>query len=91
MVVDVAINGEQAFNKEKEADYDLILMDIQMPVVDGITATVNIRSLQKYQLIHPDHLAKVLVENKDLCQMVGMNDFIIKPYRRDHLFSILVK
>jgi CheY-like chemotaxis protein len=89
--VDVAVNGEDALNQVRSTAYDCILMDIQMPVMDGLTATARIRSSS--ELTQPPIVAitaNVLVE--DLAELIraGMNDHIAKPIDPRALFSALL-
>jgi CheY-like chemotaxis protein len=89
--VDIAVNGLEAVKKVKETDYDLILMDIQMPLMDGITATREIRNLPepKENVII---IAFTSVDFKELekYKEAGMDDYIIKPYIKENLHSKIV-
>lgn len=91
---DVAKNGLEAFEMHKENHYQVILMDMQMPVLDGINATEKIRHFESE---NPD-LAKTFiialtanafVEDKQNCIDAGMNDFISKPFKEEALKKIL--
>lgn len=86
LVVDVANNGEEALEKVKENDYDVILMDIQMPVMDGYTATKEIR---KFNTDIPILAlsASVFMEVKDKISASGMNGFIFKPFKPEDLLE----
>jgi two-component system, sensor histidine kinase and response regulator len=78
--VDVAENGLQAVEAAQRTAYDLILMDCQMPVMDGYTATAKIREeLQMRQLPIVAMTANALASDRDHCLTVGMNDHIPKP------------
>lgn len=78
VICDVAANGEEAISKAKSSDYDLILMDIHMPVMNGIKATKEIRKFS-----HLPILALTAVELDEMREKIyasGMNDIIVKPY-----------
>ena len=85
--VDIAVNGLEALNKVKETNYDLVLMDLQMPVMDGLAATHEIRNLPEPEKANLLIIAFTSVDYKDEKKYIdaGMNDYIIKPYRKDDL------
>jgi signal transduction histidine kinase/CheY-like chemotaxis protein len=90
---DVAENGEIALNKYKENNYDIILMDLQMPQMDGYEATINIRNLNSPKRGIPiiamtAHTIKGEIER---CLEIGMNDFISKPFNKDELYEKIHK
>ncbi len=92
---DVAMDGSEAFNLFRKKAYDLVLMDIQMPVVDGLQATELIRLYEKEQTITiPAYVvaitANAMSENKQCCLSVGMNDFLSKPFSEIELKQILL-
>jgi len=80
---DVANNGAEAIEKWKSKHYDLVLMDVQMPIMDGLTATKNIRSYEVENKFDPIPIigmtAHALVEDKQKCIDVGMTDYLPKP------------
>lgn len=82
-------NGRDAVDFLRNNDVDLILMDIQMPVLDGIGATKEIRSFSNVPIVAMT--ANVSKEDKNRCLDVGMNDFIPKPIRPLVVTSILEK
>jgi len=86
-VVDIAENGLEAIKKVKENDYDAVLMDIQMPVMDGITATREIRKLPEPNKSNLFIIAFTSIDLKDADKYkeAGMNDYIIKPYSEEDL------
>ena len=79
--IDLAKDGEEAFEKGSTGEYDLILMDVQMPGKDGIEATKEIRralrSIDKPLIVALT--ANAMEEDKDLCLRAGMNDYLAKP------------
>lgn len=88
--VDVADNGEIAVNKLKEQDYDLVLMDLQMPVMDGYTAAVEIRKFNTaIPIIALTASATSNVKEKVL--EAGMQDYITKPFNPEEFLKRLQK
>jgi CheY-like chemotaxis protein len=82
--IEVAENGEQAVNMVKLNRYDLVLMDIQMPIMDGYTATEQIRSFNTAIPI----IALTAAATADVPVKVaaaGMQDYIVKPINPDEL------
>jgi len=93
---DVANNGAEAFDLFKKNSYDLVLMDMQMPEVDGLQATVMIRKFEKDNLSgHPAYIvaltANAMAEDKQRCLLSGMNNFLSKPFTEKELCQILVE
>lgn len=91
--ITVADNGEVAVDMCKTKDFDVVLMDIQMPVMDGFLATKNIREWEhenKKQAVRIIALtANALKEDKEKCFDVGMNDFLTKPFKITDIKSCL--
>jgi len=92
---DIATNGEEAFRKYESNGYDLVLMDMQMPDIDGLEAARMIREYEEKELIlMPAYIVAItgnaLAEDKHLCISVGMNNFLSKPITEDNLRQILV-
>ena len=86
--IDVADNGQAAVDKASVNDYQLILMDMHMPVMDGIEATRKIRQLPKGgDLPILAMTANAFTEDKRLCLEVGMNDFLTKPVVPEVLYA----
>jgi two-component system sensor histidine kinase/response regulator len=88
--VDLAENGEIAVRMVQDNDYDLVLMDMQMPVMDGIEATRAIRADPRFaDLPIIAMTANAMAADRDRCLEAGMNDHIPKPIDPDELFKIL--
>jgi PAS domain S-box-containing protein len=87
---DIAENGLIACQKVKEAEYDLLLMDLQMPVLDGYQAARMIRSLadERYRRLPIIALtASAMLDIREQVLDAGMNDFITKPFNPSDLFA----
>ncbi|MFO7574551.1 MAG: response regulator [Bacteroidales bacterium] len=81
--IDTASNGKEALDMIATADYDIILMDIQMPVMDGLVATEKIRALEKSTGRHVPIIAitaNAMLGDKEKCLAAGMDDYISKPF-----------
>ncbi len=92
--IDHAENGKQAIQKLSKNDYDVILMDIQMPVMDGFTATTVIRKLaisEKRDIPIVALTASAMIEVQEKVFKVGMNDFVTKPFNPSELYTKLAK
>jgi CheY-like chemotaxis protein/two-component sensor histidine kinase len=88
--VDVAENGAVAVNKLQKNNYDIILMDIQMPEMDGYEATRYIRkkmSPPKSTIPIMAMTAHAISGEIERCEQVGMNGYISKPFNEDHLYE----
>jgi two-component system sensor histidine kinase/response regulator len=92
MLVDTAEDGEQACQQAGATLYAAILMDIQMPRLDGLAATERIRQLPGYRETPILAMtANAFVEDRGRCLDAGMNDFLIKPFNPDLLFATLFR
>jgi PAS domain S-box-containing protein len=92
IVVDIAINGKEAVELAQTILYDLILMDLQMPVMDGFEATKEIRTIPEYKEIPIVALsAAVMQKDKELTSAVGMNAHLSKPIDYDALLDTLIR
>jgi CheY-like chemotaxis protein len=76
---DVAINGKDALNKLNQAKYSLVLMDVQMPIMDGIEATRALREQEKSTGEHTVIIALTGHCARTDCIAAGMDDYIAKP------------
>jgi len=90
IIVDQAENGQEAINKLKQSDYDLILMDIQMPLLDGFKASEIIRN----EFEEPKRstpiialTANAMTQEKEKSLSIGINDYISKPFKENELFT----
>jgi PAS domain S-box-containing protein len=90
--IDVALTGEEAVQAARENRYDLILMDVQLPGVDGLEATRAIRALPLHQ--HTPVLsmtANAFGEDRLACERAGMQDHIVKPVNPELLYRTLLR
>ena len=88
--IDIANNGKDALDKFGTSKYHLILMDIQMPVMDGILATKKIREIEASTNQHTPIIAitaNALAGDKENCLAAGMNDYISKPFQPEVLIN----
>ncbi|CAG1003617.1 partial two-component system, sensor histidine kinase and response regulator, partial [Rhodocyclaceae bacterium] len=92
LAVDTAADGAEAVTMAGRHRYDLILMDMQMPVLDGLGATRAIRGLAGYGDVPVLAMtANVFEEDKRACSAAGMNDFVPKPVDPEVLYTVLLK
>jgi two-component system, sensor histidine kinase len=93
--VEIASNGMEAIDALKKNEYDLVVMDLQMPVMGGIEATREIRKMQNGTLGHTIPIiamtANATEEDRKNCIKAGMNDFLTKPFLIHSLKEILQK
>jgi CheY-like chemotaxis protein len=92
VVVQIAADGARAVEMARRVNYDLILMDLQMPVMDGLEATRLIRALPN----NPDVpiiaiTANVFPEDEARCRGAGMDDFLARPMEPEALFATALK
>ena len=93
--VDVAANGIEAVGALRRANYDVVLMDCQMPELDGWRATVQIRRLEAEGHLGPFPIpivaltAGAMQSDRDKCLQAGMDDFLTKPIRPDDVFAAI--
>ena len=92
LTVDIAEDGREAVTKARAGSYAAILMDMQMPVLDGLDATRQIRQLPGCKSTPILAMtANAFAENKDQCFAAGMDDFIAKPVIPEVLYESLLK
>jgi CheY-like chemotaxis protein len=88
--VDAVADGGQALDAVRETEYDIVLMDIQMPIMDGLEATRRIRALPDGSDVPVVALtARSSVEERERCGEAGMNDFLAKPFNPDDLYRLV--
>ena len=92
LVVDVADNGAVAVEKCETGDYDLILMDVQMPEIDGLQATRMLRSRRRSETVPIVAVtANAFNEDRQACLAAGMNDHVAKPIDPEALYATLLR
>jgi two-component system sensor histidine kinase/response regulator len=90
--VQVASNGVEAIRKASEAPFDMVLMDVQMPVMDGFEATRTLRADPRFASIPILAMtAHAMVEERQTCLASGMNDHIAKPIDPQEMFETLAR
>ncbi|NQZ08373.1 MAG: response regulator [Algicola sp.] len=90
LVVDIAVDGQQAIECFRQNSYDLIFMDCLMPVMDGFEATKAIRAMQTNHRTPIVALtANALAQDREKCFKVGMDDFVTKPFTATQLEKVL--
>ncbi|THB70629.1 MAG: response regulator [Gammaproteobacteria bacterium] len=89
---DIAGNGQEAYEAVKNVPYDLVLMDCNMPVMDGYTSTQKIRETEEIKDIPIIALtANAMKEDEEKCLAAGMNDYLTKPVNRNVLGNTINK
>jgi two-component system sensor histidine kinase/response regulator len=89
--VDLANDGREAIEAHRRKSYDLILMDCQMPVMDGLEASRNIRQLDSPQPVIIAVTANALLGERERCLEAGMDDYLSKPFHAEELVSLVKK
>lgn len=90
--VDIAANGRQAIDMLEKRDYALVMMDIQMPVMDGITATREIRKNKRFENLPIIAMtAHAMTGDREKSIEAGMNDHVTKPIEPELFFEVLHK
>jgi len=90
IAVQVATNGAEAVDKANEIAYDLIFMDVQMPIMNGIEASKTLRK-QGHEEPIIAMTANAMIEHRNECLAAGMNDFLSKPVNLNSLRAIVEK
>lgn len=89
ITVEVAENGKEAVEKVKNDDYNLILMDLQMPEMNGIDASIKIRANNDTPIIALT--ANESKQEQERCFLIGINDYLVKPVSPDTLFDCIMR
>lgn len=93
--VEVAQNGQEAIEKLELVAYDIIFMDIHMPIVNGYQATKTIRAREQQERKKPAIIIAMTAEamkgDREYCLEVGMDDYLAKPFKQDELHAKLVQ
>ncbi|MEQ8532554.1 MAG: response regulator, partial [Imperialibacter sp.] len=84
-------NGQEAVDAVLEGAFDLVFMDVQMPVLDGLEATKQIRQMTGEQPIIVAMTANAMQGDSDICIAAGMDDYISKPIKVEELVVLLRK
>ncbi len=90
-VIDLVDDGYEALEAHKAKPYDLILMDCQMPTMDGFEASRQIRSLHHNQPVIIAVTANALVGERERCLNAGMDDYLSKPFQAEQLVAVVRK
>jgi two-component system sensor histidine kinase/response regulator len=92
--VTVAANGVEGVERVRQGGFDAVLMDVQMPVLDGLQATMRIRAEERATGRHVPIVAmtaNAMVGDRERCLEAGMDDYVAKPFRRPELFRALAR
>jgi two-component system, sensor histidine kinase and response regulator len=89
--IDLVADGNEALEAHRRNPYDVILMDCQMPIMDGFEASRSIRQLEIPQPVIIAVTANALVGEREKCLSAGMNDYLSKPFQADQLVSLVKK
>jgi CheY-like chemotaxis protein len=84
-------NGSEALEEVKNNNYDIVLMDVQMPEMDGLEATGHIRKLPVKQPYIVAMTANAMAEDREICLRAGMDEYLPKPMKLDDLVNMLKK
>jgi CheY-like chemotaxis protein len=90
-VIDVVQDGHEALQAHQKNPYDLILMDCQMPIMDGFEACRQIRTLTNRQPIIVAVTANALLGERERCLDAGMDDYLSKPFQAEQLIGVVQK
>jgi len=91
VITDEALNGIEAIQAMKKQTYDLVLMDMQMPVMNGLDATAIIRQEIDTHIPIIALTANAIKGESDKCIQAGMNDYVSKPFEEEHLINTMIK
>jgi CheY-like chemotaxis protein len=93
--VDIANNGQEAIDMYHTGNYDLVLMDVQMPILDGFEATAHIREVESAELNGTNRIpivaltANAMKGDREKCLNAGMDEYLSKPFTPNDLISII--
>jgi len=90
--ITIVENGAEAIEKYKSGKYDIILMDVQMPIMNGYEATKIIRQIEFEKGMHTPIIALTayaMKSDKDICIEAGMDDYISKPFKRQQFLETI--
>ncbi|MGF7139052.1 response regulator [Roseimarinus sediminis] len=93
-ITDVAANGQEALEKYMENRYDVILMDVQMPVMNGYEATQKIRHFEKELNLEKSAIIIATTANNqpeevEMSKRSGMNDLLVKPFTAADILAVI--
>ena len=89
--IDLVADGNEAIEAHRAHPYDLILMDCQMPSMDGFEASRQIRQLTQPQPVIIAVTANALVGERERCLNAGMDDYLSKPFQAEQLVAVVKK
>ena len=89
--IDLVADGNEALEAHRANPYDVILMDCQMPTMDGFEASRQIRQLEQRQPVIIAVTANALVGERERCLKAGMDDYLSKPFQAEQLVAVVRK
>ena len=92
--IDTALDGKEALDMFGKSNYDVILMDIRLPVMDGITVSRKIRDIEASTSKHTPIIAitaNAMIGDKENCLSAGMDDYLSKPFQPQKLLDLISK
>ncbi len=93
--VEIAENGLDAVERYQSGSFKIVLMDLQMPIMNGFDATTRIRAFEKHKNLQPSLIiaisANTVKEDIEKCFVVGMNEYISKPFSPEKLIDVIQK
>ena len=88
---DTAVNGQEVLQALQNRSYDIVLMDVQMPEMDGLEAARRIRSSKSGQPYIIAMTAHAMKGDREVCMEAGMNDYVSKPVRMEELRAAIMR
>jgi CheY-like chemotaxis protein len=89
--IDLVSDGSEALSAHRQQPYDVILMDCQMPIMDGFEASRQIRKLDQRQPVIIAVTANALLGERERCLEAGMDDYLSKPFQAEQLVAVVRK